>query len=101
MMSHARGEAADSVVMSPQFASLSRTVLVLRLLSAPGPCFCWWPGTEDVTSLTGDIRVAGVAVAQLLGRDAVLVRFPTGSGWSVQALLDPRVSLDTWALVRV
>ena len=44
--------------------------------------------------------VGGVAVAQLLGRDAVVVRFPAGSGWSVQALLDQKASLDTLALVR-
>ena len=41
----------------------------------------------------------GVAVAQLLGRDAGVVRFPAGSGWSVQALLDQQASLDTLALV--
>ena len=48
------------------------------------------------------VCVAGVlvAVAQLLGRDAVIVRFPAGSGWSVQALLERRASLDTSALVR-
>ena len=28
------------------------------------------------------VDVAGVAVEQLLGRDAVLVRFTAGSGWS-------------------
>ena len=46
------------------------------------------------------VGVAGIAVAQLLGRDAVVVRFPAGSGWSVQALLDQPASLDTSALVR-
>ena len=49
----------------------------------------------------GTVGVAGVAAAQLLGRDAVVVRFPAGSGWSIQALLDQRASLDTSALVRV
>ena len=34
------------------------------------------------------VGVAGIAVAQLLGRDAVVVRFPAGSGWSAQALLE-------------
>ena len=43
---------------------------------------------------------AGVAVAQHLGRNAIVARFPAGSGWSVQALLDQRASLDTSALVR-
>ena len=33
----------------------------------------------------GTVGVAGVAAAQLLGRDAVVVRFPAGSGLSVQA----------------
>ena len=46
------------------------------------------------------VGVASLAVAQLLGRDAVVVRFPAGSGWSVQALLDQQASLDTLALVR-
>ena len=40
------------------------------------------------------VGVTGLAVAQLLCRDAVVVRFPAGSGWSVQALLDRRASLD-------
>ena len=40
----------------------------------------------------------GVAVAQLLGHDAVVVRFPAGSGWSAQELLDQQASLDTLAL---
>ena len=52
------------------------------------------PGTVGVG------RVARVAVKQLLCRDAVVVRFPAGSGWSVQALLDQKASLDTLALVR-
>ena len=39
--------------------------------------------------------VACVAAAQLLGRDAAVVRLPAGSGWSVQALLDQQASLDT------
>ena len=47
----------------------------------------------------GTVGVAGVAVAQLLGRDAVVVRFPAGSGWSVQALLAQRAILDILALV--
>ena len=41
------------------------------------------------------VGVAGVAVAQLLGCKAVVVRFPAGSGWSFQELLEQRASLDT------
>ena len=51
------------------------------------------PGTVGVAD------VGRVAVAQLLCRDAVVVSFPAGSGWSVQALLDQQASLDTLALV--
>ena len=61
------------------------------------------PSTPPVGLLgviAGTAGVAGVAVAQLLGRDAVVVRFPAGSGWSVQALLDQRASLDTSATAR-
>ena len=50
--------------------------------------------------MTSTVGVAGVAIAQLLGRDAVVVRFPAGSGWSCQVLLDQQASLDTSALVR-
>ena len=57
------------------------------------------PGRVSCTPAVGTVGV-GVAVAQLLGRDAVGVRFPAGSGWSVQALLDQRASLDTSARVR-
>ena len=42
----------------------------------------------QVRVIPGTVGVAGVAVAQLLGRDAVVARFHAGSGWSVQALLD-------------
>ena len=58
------------------------------------------PPDGQVGVIPGTVGVAGVDVAQLLGRDAVVVRFPTGSGWSVQALLDQQASLDTSALVR-
>ena len=58
------------------------------------------PPDGRVGVIPGTVIVAGVAVAQLLGRDAVVVHFPAGSGWSVQALLDQRASLDTSALVR-
>ena len=58
------------------------------------------PPDGQVGVIPGTVGVAGVAVAQLLGRDAVVVRFPAGSGWSVQALLDQQASLDTSALVR-
>ena len=59
------------------------------------------PLDGQVGAIPGMVGVAGgVAVAQLLGRDAVVVRFPAGSGWSVQALLDQRASLDTSALVQ-
>ena len=57
------------------------------------------PPDGQVGVIPGTVGVAGVAVAQLLGRDAVLVRFPAGSGWSVQALLDQQAGLDTSALV--
>ena len=59
------------------------------------------PHDGQVGVIPGTFGVAGVAVAQLLGRDAVVVRFLAGSGWSVQALLDQQASLDTSALVRV
>ena len=49
--------------------------------------------------IPGTVGVAGVAVAQLLGRDAAVVRFPAGSSWTVQALLDHRASLDITVLV--
>ena len=55
----------------------------------------------QVGVIPGTVGVAGVAVAQLLGRDAIVVLFPAGSGWSVQALLYRRASLDKSALVRV
>ena len=58
------------------------------------------PPDGQVGVIPGTVGVAGVAVAQLLGRDAVVVRFAAGSGWSVQALLDQQASLDTLALVR-
>ena len=58
------------------------------------------PPDGQVGVIPGTVGVAGVAVAQLLGIDAVVVRFPAGPGWSVQALLDQRASLDTSALVR-
>ena len=60
------------------------------------------PPDGQVGVIPGTVQcgVAGLAVAQLLGRDAVVVRFPAGSGWSVQALLDQQASLDTSALVR-
>ena len=51
------------------------------------------------SSLPGTGCLFGVAIAQILGRDAVVVRFPAGSGWSIQALLDRLVSFDTLALV--
>ena len=57
------------------------------------------PPNGQVGVIPGTVGVAGVAVAQLLGRDAVVVRFPAGSGWSVQALLDRRASLDISVLV--
>ena len=37
---------------------------------------------EVIPNTPGTLGVAGVAAAQLLGRDAVVVRFPAGSGWS-------------------
>ena len=43
--------------------------------------------------IPGTVGVVGVSIAQFLGRDAVVVRIPAGSGWSVQALLDQRASL--------
>ena len=43
---------------------------------------------DGQVGVLGTVGVAGIAVAQLLGRDAVVVRFPAGSGWSIQALLD-------------
>ena len=46
------------------------------------------PPDGQVGVIPGTVGVAGVAVAQILGRDAGLVRFPAGSGWSVQAILD-------------
>ena len=58
------------------------------------------PPDGQVGVIPSKVGVAGVAVAQLLGRDAVVVRFPAGSGWSLQALLDRRASLKTSALVR-
>ena len=58
------------------------------------------PPNGQVGVIPGTVGVAGVAVAQLLGRDAVVVRFPAGSCWSVQALLDQRASLDTPAPVQ-
>ena len=46
------------------------------------------PPDGQVGVIAGTVDVAGEAVAQLLGCDAVVVRFPAaGSGWSVQALL--------------
>ena len=54
------------------------------------------PPDGQVGVIPGTVGVAGVAVAQLLCRDAVVVRFPAGS---VQALLDQRANLDTLALV--
>ena len=51
------------------------------------------PPDGQVGVIPGTVGVACPAVAQLLGRDAVVVRFPAGSGWSVQALLDQRASL--------
>ena len=45
------------------------------------------PPDGQVGVIPGTVGVAGVAVEQLLGRDAVVVRFPACSGWSVQALL--------------
>ena len=54
----------------------------------------------QVGVIPGTVGVAWRAVAQILGRDAVVVRFPAGTGWSVQALLDQQASLDTSALVR-
>ena len=59
------------------------------------------PPDGQVGVIPGTVGVAGVALAQLLGRDAVVVRFPAGSGWSFPALLDKRESLDTSALDRV
>ena len=44
------------------------------------------PPDGQVGVIRGTVGVTGVAVAQLLGRDAVVVRFPAGSGWSFQAL---------------
>ena len=58
------------------------------------------PPDGQVGVIPGTVGFAGVAVAQLLGRDAVVVRFPAGSGGSVQALLDQRASSDTSALIR-
>ena len=58
------------------------------------------PPDGQVGVIPSKVGVAGVAVAQLLGRDAVVVRFPAGSGWSFQALLDRRAGLDTSMLVR-
>ena len=58
------------------------------------------PPDGQVGVIPGTVDVAGVAIAQLLGRDAIVVRFPASSGWSVQAFLDQRASLDTSALVR-
>ena len=58
------------------------------------------PPDGQVGVIPGTLGVAGVAVAQLLGRDAVVMRFPLDSSWSVQALIDRRASLDTSALVR-
>ena len=50
------------------------------------------PPDDQVGVIPGTFGVAGVtvAVAQLHGRDAVVVCFHAGSGWSVQALLDQR-----------
>ena len=45
------------------------------------------PPDGQVGVIPGTVGVAGVAAAQLLGRDAVVVRFPTGSGWSVQPMV--------------
>ena len=58
------------------------------------------PPDGQVVVIPSTIGVAGVAVGQLLGREAVVVRLPAGSGWTVQALLDRRASLDASALVR-
>ena len=58
------------------------------------------PPDGQVGAIPDTVGVSCVAVAQLLGRYAVVVRFPAGSGWSVQAFLDQRASLDTLALVR-
>ena len=54
------------------------------------------PPDSQVGVIPGTAGVASSAVVQLLGRDAVVVRFPAGSSWSVQALLDQQASLDTW-----
>ena len=56
---------------------------------------------DGQVGVPGTVGIAGAVVAQLLGRDAVVVRVPASTGWSVQALLDQRASLDTSALVRV
>ena len=58
-----------------------------------------FPPDGQVGVISGTFGVAGLAVAQLLGRDAVAVLFFAGSSWSVQALLDRRASLDTSVLV--
>ena len=58
------------------------------------------PPDGQVGVIPGPVGVAGVAVAQLLGIDAVVVSFPAGSCWSVQALLNQPASPDTSALVR-
>ena len=58
------------------------------------------PPAGQVGVIPGTVVVAGLAVAQLLGRDAGVVHCPAGSGWSVQALLDQRASLDASALIR-
>ena len=50
------------------------------------------PHDGQVGVIHGTVGAAGVAVAQLLSRDAIAVRFPAGSGWSVQALLDQQAA---------
>ena len=56
---------------------------------------------SQVGVIPSKVGVAGVAVAQLHGRDAraVVMCFPICSGWSVQQLTDRRASLDRSALV--
>ena len=58
------------------------------------------PPDGQVGVILGTVGVAFVAAAQLLNRDAVVVRFSVCYSWSVQVLLDQRASLDTSALVQ-
>ena len=58
------------------------------------------PPDGQVGVISGTVGVAGVAVTQLLSRDAIVMHFPAGSCWSVQVLLDQQASLDTLGLVR-